>query len=169
MLISSLKAQQSCWSSALEEMSDLGTKMAHYYPRKMGKWGLLNSEMGCGERGEEGNVWLWNLQLCGNLFILATRALCAFRPSISQTAHLAPCLIAYLSLQPLSITQLLHLLLVANLLLGKPQNTLRWITWEWHLSQLFELREAGSWVGGKLERRALLEQHVMPSKTESQR
>ena len=92
---------------------------------------------------------------------LAIRALFAFWPSISHTAHLAPCLIAYLSLQPLlSITQLLHLLLVANLLLRKPQNTLRCITWAWPLSQLFELSEAGSWVGGKLESRASLGQYA---------
>lgn len=44
------------------------------------------------------------------------------------------------------------------------QDTLCWITWEWHLSQLFEQREAGSWVGGKLDRGAMWEQNAMPSK-----
>lgn len=54
MLISSLKAQWSCWNVAWEAKSDSGAETAHYYPRKMGKWGLLNLEMGCGEEGAEG-------------------------------------------------------------------------------------------------------------------
>lgn len=146
MLISSLRAQES-WSSALEGISDLGGKMAHYYPRKNGWMRFAEFEerlWGKGGGGKCGTVKSATLQ---ESFHFGNKSSLSFWPSISQTAHLAPCLIAYLSLQPLlSITQLLHLLLVANLLLRKPQNTLRWIMWEWHLSQLFELREqAAGW------------------------
>lgn len=57
-------------------------------------------EMGCGAEKEKRSVGLWRLQLHRNHSVLATRALSAFWPSTSQAAHLAPCLIAYLSLQP---------------------------------------------------------------------
>lgn len=63
----------------------------------------------------------------------------------------------------------LHLLLVSNLMLRNPLNAVCWITWEWQLLWLLELIEAGSWVGGTLDGRALLQLHPssVPSKAGS--
>lgn len=130
----------------------------------MSKWGLLHLKMGCGE-GRRGGV----CKICNFLGILPfwhqEFPLC-FLDLFSWAAHLAACFQVHLFLQPLlSITQLPHLLPFANRMLRKPHDTLYWIMGEWCLSWLFELREAGSWVGGKLDSRALWEQQAVPSKT----
>lgn len=49
----------------------------------------------------------------------------------------------------------LHLLLVSNLMLGNPLNAGGRMTWEWHPLCLLAIIEAGSWVGGKSDGRAL--------------
>lgn len=150
----SLHGPESCGSSVFDGSADLGATMAGNYLRKMGG----------GSRGRRGT---WDCEIFDSA---GTLPLWPPEFSLHSSLHLPGWQLGALPrcpplLQPpLGLTQLLHLLLVATLLLREPQNTLRGPTWEGPLSQLWEPREAGSWVGGKLGGRALLEQLTRPAR-----
>lgn len=137
----------------------------------MGTWGLLHLETGCGEEGAEGeraSVKSASSQESfhfGNKSSLCFLALHLPDCPLGSVPHCLPLLAAstqYYTASP-SVAG------CQPAAQETPEYSAPNYVGVAPFTAIWTEREAGSWVGGKLDGRALLKQHVLLSKTDSQR